>query len=127
MRWPVWKDKITQHSECEVWFKTGRRTPDVIRPGIPVIVLATHGLGIVAEGITSSSVELRIDPDWMEASAEFAEECKTPMNRVRVRVKRKHITLTALIAVPAIGNLHRRRETTTWLDEIQYKALASLL
>ena len=80
--WPVWEDKIKEDLFQPIWFKTGRRIPSEIRKGIPVYVLATDNLGLVAFGKTSSKVQCIPDPDWKEVAPEYLEEYKLPENRV---------------------------------------------
>jgi hypothetical protein len=63
-RWPVWESHVITHPYAKVWFKTGRRRIDDIHPGIPVVVLGTNSLGLVACGETVTGVEFLSDPDW---------------------------------------------------------------
>ena len=68
--WPVWEQVLIPGKNSDVWFITGRRRADRIHPSIPVVVLGTHGLGIVGYGETVSGVEYREDPGWKQVSRE---------------------------------------------------------
>jgi len=126
-RWPNWERQIVQNTDATVWFKTGPRLPEDIHPGIPVIVLGTGGLGVVASGKTSSNIEFRSDPDWQDASQEYQEECKQTENRVCVKIRRVSVALTELKKQPNIAKLDRRRKTTTWIASEQYQAIKELI
>ncbi len=127
--WPIWENKLNEREEVEVWFKPGRRKPDEIVPEKPVVVLGTKGLGIIANGCTTSGVIFRTDPDFEELKGKKKEEYKQEMNLVRVNIKRvnKKVPLADLKKQPIIANLHRTRETTTWLSNEQYEALKDLI
>ena len=125
--WPAWQERLKDDSFQSIWFKTGRRIPSEIRKGIPVYVLGTGGLGLVAYGETSSKVERIPDPDYKEAPPEKQEEYKLPENRVCADIKKISIPLTEINQHPALKELHTRRETTTWLTEEQHEILKSLI
>jgi len=126
--WPNWEYRLQTELMTDVWFTTGRRLPEDIHRGISVVVLGTHGLGVVAFGETSSCVEWRSDPDWKESPPEYQDEGKKPKNRVCVKIRRVHILLPELKKQPRISNLYRSaRETTTWLSEEQYQEFANLI
>jgi len=124
--WPVWKEKILENQLNPVWWATGRRRADSIVPGIPVVVLGTNGLGVVALGETSSKVCCIPDPDWPEVSDDFKEECRAAMNRVQVMLRRASIALSELHARPMVANLYLRREKATWITAAQYDILNQL-
>ncbi|HEX5150582.1 MAG TPA: hypothetical protein VFW07_04005 [Parafilimonas sp.] len=124
--WPVWQERLKEDSFKSIWFKTGRRIPSEIRKGIPVYVLGTRNLGLVAYGKTSSNVERIHDPDYKEAPPQKQEEYKLPENRVCADIKRISIPLAKISAYPALTELHTRRETTTWLDSEQASLLEEL-
>ena len=127
-RWPTWARQVVSHLHAKVWFKTGRRRTDDIHPGIPVVVLGTNGLGLVACGETLTGIEFLPDPDWRDVAPEFQQECREPENRVCVKIKRVSVSLGDLQKQPLIANLHRKaRETTTWLKSEQYQTLMSLI
>ena len=126
--WPVWTSRLSFDSYVDIWFKTGRRKAADLFPGIPVIVLGTHGLGVVAFGETVSSVESRPDPDWKEVSQEHQAAYREPTNRVCVKIRRVAIALQVIQEHPSIANLHRTaRETATWLTAEQYREFSSLI
>jgi len=125
--WPCWEQKLLPESDKKVWFKTGRRRPEDIHPGIPVIVLGTKGLGVVAFGKTSTSIKHVPDPDWEEVDNQYQEECKKPENRVCVEIRRVQVPLSELRAQPLVANLHTARETTTWLSSEQHHTLMDLI
>jgi hypothetical protein len=125
--WPIWESVVLPDRDTQVWFKTGRLRPEDIQADIPVIVLGTSGLGVVASGTTSGGVEYQSDPDWQQAGADFQEEYKRPQNRVPVKIRRKNVSLEKLQDCTATAELHRRRETATWLDPDQYQALCGLM
>jgi hypothetical protein len=125
--WPVWEDRLKYDSYHATWFRTGRRIPSEIRKGIPVFVLATDGLGLVAHGKTSSVVQRIADPDWRESPPAYQEKYKLPENRVCTDIKRISVPLENLNNYPALRELHKRRETTTWLDEEQAGLLKKLI
>ena len=125
--WPVWKERLKENSFEPIWFRTGRRIPSEIRKGIPVYVLGTDNLGLVAYGKTSSNVEHISDPDYKEAPPEKWEEYKLPENRVRADIKRISVSQTEINKHAALQGLHTRRETTTWLTEEQHEILNSLI
>jgi hypothetical protein len=127
IHWPVWKKYITPDQEYSVWFKIGRRKSEEIEPGIPVVVLGTHELGILAKGETGTGIEFRSDPDWDQASQGWQEEYKRPCNRVCVKVKGVKVPLAELNKYPTLEGLHKRRETTTWLNSEQYYEIISLI
>jgi len=85
--WPAWERYIGPGHESHVWFEIGRRIPEEIHAGLPVVVLGTSGMGILATGETASAAEFRADPDWAEAAPSEQAECKEPRNRVRIRMK----------------------------------------
>lgn len=127
VHWPVWEGRVLPSCETDVWFKTGRLRPEDIEAGIPVIVLGTDGLGVVACGRTSSGVEVRADPGWQEVSAEDQSDCLTPQNRVCVKLRRVHVSLAELKSQPMTADLHHRRETATWLSADQYQIVSRLM
>jgi len=125
--WPMWERRLSQNRDIDVWFTTGRRRTENISLGMPVIVLGTNNLGVVACGMTSSSVECRPDPDWEESPLEFQLEGQNSINRVCVKIKRVNVPLSVIRARPCIANLYRTRETTTWLTEEQYQEFYNLI
>lgn len=126
--WPKWNQTLMAEHRINVWFTTGRRRPEDITTGIPVVVLGTRNLGVIACGETSSSVEWRSDPDWKESPLEYQVEGKKAKNRVCVNIKRIQVELHKVKAQPRISNLYRSaRETTTWLTEEQYQEFVDLM
>ena len=126
--WPKWDSKLTQSHDTDVWFTTGRRRAEDIYRGIPVVVLGTDNLGVVAFGETSSCVEWRPDPDWEESPLEYQPEGIKAKNRVCVKVRRVSVPLSAIQEQPRIANLYRTvRETTTWLTEEQFHEFSNLI
>lgn len=125
--WPKWECKLAQGNDIDVWFTTGRRCTEDIHRGIPVVVLGTDNLGVIACGETSSCVERRPDPDWEESPLEYQPEGEKAKNRVCVKIRRVKVPLIAIKERPSIANLYRTvRETTTWLTEEQYQEFFNL-
>ena len=128
LHWPEWENTLAVDRVADIWFRTGRRRPEDILPGIPVVVLGTGGLGVVAWGETSTSVEFRPDPDWQESPPEHQVENMEPANRVCVKIRRVGIPLSAVQTMRSIANLSKTaRETATWLTQGQYQEFAGLL
>jgi hypothetical protein len=126
--WPLWDKRLVAHSYSDIWFTTGRRRVADIRPGMPVVVLGTDNLGVVACGETSSFVESRPDPDWKESPPKYQAVGKEPKNRVCVRIRRASVPLLTVQEQSLIANLYRTaRETTTWLSEEQYQVFYGLI
>lgn len=126
--WPNWDSKLAHGFDVDVWFTTGRRRAEDIYTGIPVVVLGTDNLGVVAYGETSSCLEWRPDPDWEESPLEFQSGSKKNMNRVCVKIRRVKVPLSAIQEQPSIANLYRTaRETTTWLSEEQFQEFSNLI
>jgi hypothetical protein len=126
--WPIWDTELNEDSYTNVWFTTGRRIPSDITPDLPVVVLGTDGLGVVAWGKTSTYVEFRPDPDWQQSPPEHQPDLQAPENRVCVKIKRVQIPFHLVQATSSIANLHRTaRETTTWLTEEQFGDFSDLL
>jgi hypothetical protein len=126
--WPLWESRVLPSCETDVWYKTGQLRPEDIQAGIPVIVLGTGGIGVVACGKTSTGVEVRADPDWREAGTEEDQaDCRTPKNRVCVKIRRVYVSLAELKSQPFTADLHHRRQTATWLNVDQYQVLSRLI
>ena len=123
--WPVWKDKI--QPDVDIWFKANQLKRDEVDCGIPVVVLGTNGLGVVAVGETSDGISACEDQDWSQVTEEVQEEYKTVMNRIPVRIRRVHVQLEELKSRPAIAKLHWRRQTATPLSVLEYEALEELI
>lgn len=128
--WPAWERKIGPGQESKVWFETGRRIPEEIHAGLPVVVLGTSRMGILAAGETASAAEFCPDPDWTEADPTEQAEFKEPRNRVCLRLK----GLAAPVPVedveenPDTARLPKAaRETITWLKSHEHAALMSLI
>jgi hypothetical protein len=126
--WPVWEDELRKKPNYEVWFKTGgRRGPEDVQPNIPVFVLGTSGLGLVAFGTTLSGVVLRPDPLWQQAGPNYQEEYRRPEKRFQVKISLKRVPLEKLKEHPATARLHLQRNTARWLNQDQYQALCALI
>jgi hypothetical protein len=128
--WPEWERKIGEGNESKVWFLTGRRKPEEIHAGLPVVVLGTNRMGILATGETVSAAEFRADPDSVEAT-DPAERAwlEEPRNRVCIRLKglAVHIPVEDVEVNPDIARLPKVRETITWLKSHEHAALTSLV
>ena len=76
IHWPTWERTIVPDTYTEVWFKTGRRRAEDISPGIPVVVLAIKGLGVVGYGKPSrtSSVAVILSGKRLRLSIRRATE-----------------------------------------------------
>ena len=126
--WPTWSKDIPRTKYAVTYFETGRRRPERIHPGIPVVVLGTQGLGIVAVGETASHVQDLLDPDANLAPPTRRRRYSDVRRRVRVRVMQVRVSIAKVQAHPVTADLPRfRRETTTWLNKSQYDALISLV
>ncbi len=128
--WPAWERKIGLGQESKVWFEIGRRIPEEIHAGLPVVVLGTGGMGILATGETASAAEFRADPDWAEAAPEEQAECKEPRDRVCIRMKglTAPVPIEEIEANPDIARLPKvARESITWLKSHEHTALMSLV
>jgi len=128
--WPAWESKIKSGQESHVWFEIGRRIPEEIQAGVPVVVLGTSGMGILATGETASAAEIRGDPDWAEAAPSEQAECKEPRNRVRIRMQglAAPVPIEDIEANPGIARLPNvAREAINWLKSDGYDALMSLV
>src|SRR5258708_2531728 len=128
--WPTWKAHIPPEHESHVWFKIGRRIPEDIHPGLPVVVLGTDGMGILAVGETASAVEFRADPDWAEAAPSDQADCKEPRDRVRIRMQglATPVPIEKVEADQTVARLPKvARETITWLGSDDYGVLMSLV
>jgi len=128
--WPEWEHKLGRGQESNVWFITGRRKPEEIHAGLPVVMLGTNRLGVLATGETVSAAEFRADPDWAEATDPSEQVwLKEPRNRVRIRLR----GLAARVPVqdvekdPDTARLPKVRETITWLKSHEHAALMSLV
>jgi hypothetical protein len=125
--WPNWESSLKEKGK-DIWFITGRRKADRLNQGIPTVVLGTHGLGIVAYGTTTSAVEFREDPDWIEVSPELQHGYKQKENRISVQLQRVTVPLKPITRIESISTLHKTaRETITWLSEEQYTNLLTLI
>jgi hypothetical protein len=122
--WQGWETKIERQKEA--WFKLGRIDPNSILPEIPVVVLGTNGIGVVASGSTLRAENIS-DPDWNQMTDELKEEYREQRNRVLVKLRRENVSLDKLKEIDAIAELQYRRETATWLREDQFLALKTLL
>ena len=128
--WPAWERKLQPGQESHVWFEIGRRIPREIHAGLPVVVLGTSGMGVLATGDTVSAAEFRADPDWAEADLPEQAESKEPKNRVRIRLLGLvvPVPIEAIEGNPDTERLPRvARETITWLKSHEYVALMSLV
>ena len=128
--WPAWQRYIQPGHDSHVWFESGRRIPEEIHAGLPIVVLGTSGKGILAIGETASAVEFRADPDWAEAAPSDQAECKEPRNRVRIRMQglATPVPVEDIEANPAVARLPKvARETITWLGSDEYATLMSLV
>ena len=126
-RWPSWEWQVLADADTQWWFRTGRLLDEDLEAGIPVIVLGTRGLGVVAWGETLTGIEFRSDPDWQDVAPDFQSECRRSENRVCVNIRRTRISLEDLRNEPSVATLHTRRETATWLDSGQYETLRSMI
>jgi len=127
--WPEWERKIGPGQESKVWFVTGRRKPEEVHAGLPVVVLGTNRMGILATGETVSAAEFRADPDWVEATDPSEQAwLKEPRNRVCIRLKglAAHVPVEDVEANPDTTRLPKARETITWLKSHEHAALTSL-
>jgi hypothetical protein len=128
--WPGWERYIGPGRESHVWFEIGRRIPEEIHAGLPVVVLGTGGMGILATGETASGAEFRADPDWAQAAPSEQEECREPRNRVRIRMQGlpTPVPIEDIEADPNIARSPKgARETITWLKSDEHAALMSLV
>lgn len=128
--WPGWEQTIRPGKESHVWFEIGRRIPEEIHAGLPVVVLGTSGMGILATGDTASGAEFRPDPDWAEAAPSDQAYCQEPQNRVRIRMQGlvAPVPIEDIKAHPDIARLPKvARETITWLRSDEYATLMSLV
>ena len=128
--WPAWERHIQPGKDSHAWFEVGRRIPEEIHAGLPVVVLGTSGMGILAIGETASAVEFRADPDWAEAAPADQAECKEPRSRVRIRMQglAAPVSVEEIEADPAVARLPKvARETITWLKSDEYTVLMSLV
>jgi hypothetical protein len=128
--WPTWDQHILPGRDSYVWFETGRRIPEEIHTGLPVVVLGTDGMGVLAVGETASGVEFRADPDWAEASLSEQPEGKAPRNRVRIRMQGLAVSVPAkdLETNLTVARLPKRaRETITWLKSDEHATLMDLV
>jgi hypothetical protein len=128
--WPEWERKIGPGREAKVWFITGRRRPEEIHAGLPVVVLGTNRTGVLAIGETVSAAEFRADPNWVEATDPSEQAwLKEPRNRVCIRLK----GLASRVPVDDVeenvdtARLPKARETVTWLKSHEHAALTSLV
>lgn len=127
--WPTWDKDIRPGQDHDEWFSTGRRIREEIHTGLPVVVLGTHPLGILAFGETASGAEFRPDPDWAKLPASVQADAKKPDNRVRIRMQGLAVPVTrdAIKADPAAAMLLKRRETITWLTSDEHASLMALI
>ena len=128
--WPEWEREIGPGHESNVWFITGRRKPEEIHAGLPVVVLGTNRMGVLATGETVSAAEFRADPGWEEATdLEDQAWLKEPRNRVCIRLKglAAHIPVEEVEETPDTARLPKARETITWLKSHEHAALMSLV
>src|SRR6188508_784807 len=123
--WPVWEQKI--QSGADIWFKANRLRTNEVEPGVPVVVLGTKGLGVIATGKTSSGVELRSDPDYSEVAPELQEDYRSVQKRFSVRLEPACIELETLKKLADTAELYRRRETSTPLSVQEHAALQDLI
>jgi hypothetical protein len=128
--WPEWEHKIGPGQESEVWFITGRRKPEEIHAGLPVVVLGTNRMGVLATGETVSAAEFRADPDSDEATDPSEQAwLKEPRDRVCIRLKglAAHVPVEEVEEHPETARLPKVRETITWLKSHEHAALTSLV
>ncbi len=128
--WPEWERKIGPGQETKVWFITGRRKPEEIHAGLPVVVLGTNRTGVLATGETVSAAEFRADPDWVEATDPSEQAwSKEPRNRVCIRLKglAAYVPVEDVEENPDTARLPKVRETITWLKSHEHAALTSLV
>jgi hypothetical protein len=128
--WPTWERHIQPEKNSFVWFEIGRRIPKEIHSALPIVVLGTSGMGLLAIGETVSAVEFRTDPDWVEAAPLEQAEGKEPRNRVRIRMQglAVPIPIEDIEANPTVARLSKAaREAITWLKSDEYAALISLV
>jgi hypothetical protein len=128
--WPAWERYIQPGKDGHAWFDVGRRIPEEIHAGLPVVVLGTSGMGILATGETASAVEFRADPDWADAAPSDQAECKEPSNRVRIRMRglTAPVPVEEIEADAAVARLPKvARETITWLTSDEHTVLMSLV
>ena len=128
--WPEWERKVGPGQESEEWFITGRRKPEDIHAGLPVVVLGTNRLGVLATGETVSATEFRPHPDWAEATdPEEQAWLREPRNWVRIRLKglAVHVPVEDVEKDPDTARLPKARETITWLKSHEHAALMSLV
>lgn len=128
--WPSWERHFQPQALSHAWFKVGRRNPSQIKSGLPVIVLGTGKLGILATGETTSAAEFRADPDWAEVALDKQAESKRATYRVQIQIRAldTQIMVEHLKRNPMIARLPNvARETITWLPSDQYNALLSLI
>ncbi len=120
--WPKWDSKLAQGYDVDVWFTTGRRRADDIYTGIPVVVLGTDNLGVVACGETSSCVEFRSDTDWEESPLEFQSSGKINLNRVCVKIRRVRLAAKGMTEFAANSG-RARWVTSPILGEADWEVL----
>ncbi|MGE4343553.1 MAG: hypothetical protein AB7F20_04590 [Geoalkalibacter sp.] len=128
--WPSWESYIQPNKDARVWFKIGRRIPQEITCGLPVIILGTKNLGILATGETVTNSQLRTDPDWAEVSPTQQEECKEVHYRVQISFKglQSPIPIETIRANSLLFQLPKTaRETVTWLSSEKYNTILDLI
>ena len=128
--WLAWERKLQPRQESRVWFEIGRRIPEEIHSGLPVVVLGTSGMGVLATGETVSGTEFRADPDWAEASPSEQAECKEPRNHLSIRMQGvvAPVPIREIEQNPDTARLPKvARETITWLKSHEYAALMSMV
>lgn len=128
--WPEWKHKIGPGQQSKVWFITGRRKPEEIQAGLPVVVLGTNRMGVLATGETVSATEFCSDPDWVEATDPSEQAwLREPRNRVCIQLKgvAVHVPVEYVEENPDTARLPKRRETITWLKSHEHAALTFLI
>lgn len=128
--WPEWERKIGPGQESEEWFITGRRKPEEIHAGLPVVVLGTNRLGVLATGETVSATKFRAHPAWAEATdPEERAWLSEPRNWVCIRLKglAVRVPVEDVEENPDTARLPKARETITWLKSHEHAALTSLV
>ncbi len=128
--WPIWERYIQPNKESHAWFKIGRRIHDEIQAGLPVVILGTNNMGVLAVGETATCTVFCSDPGWEEVAPERQAECKEARNRVQILMHglSSPIPIVKIQFNSTIASLPKiARETVTWLKSDEYNAFMTLI